>query len=529
MTPERRVALLGTIALLSYGAHAATSYLTAPAATFERRPYARFVFHQRIGDAVASVLAPLLPAPPRARPRDAVEIPPSVGAPPGGLTRAELPRRELARRIAVAFTGEGIVAEPTRFAVIVAAPIAVATIAAFAMILVLVRSREAPSDATARALRRWGIAFVAVSVAALPVVSTTMWEALARGRAAWWGIWSPHASVPWQAAQHLPIDAPLAPFALGPGAIALALLPAAASNASIALGFVALKLLIAIACLGTLLLADRLAAPLDARTRCIALVLAGWLPLVVIFGVGEGRPEIVAALGVAAWAALLARGRASGASGALVVAASIVPSLAPLLVVDALLARRRGVTRASVTARVVLAVAALAFWWWSLAALEFAAPSRRVGAIPTLVTMVVGGDTTRMVLAAGCVMALVLSGIALRQLQTGGAAGRAHERIALVVIAATIMLASLGIWPWSILAALPLAATVPASLVARLVVGLAAALPLPIVLWAAYPDRLRAEHWAAAVALVYGCAVLWALVAPLLSRAVDARTESVAG
>ena len=62
---------------------------------------------------------------------------------------------------------------------------------------------------------------------------------------------------------------------------------------------------------------------------------------------------------------------------------------------------------------------------------------------------------------------------------------------------------------------------VQALLFAAISLGAALALPFPMIVWSASPDRLRAVHAATLALLVYGCAALWALVAPRMLRPRD--------
>ena len=80
-------------------------------------------------------------------------------------------------------------------------------------------------------------------------------------------------------------------------------------------------------------------------------------------------------------------------------------------------------------------------------------------------------DSARLLLPVGIAGALAIAIVALRQLQTDRPTDAVW--VALVGIVAALMLASVAVWPWTPLVALPLAVTRPASFIPQWLSGAA--------------------------------------------------------
>jgi hypothetical protein len=187
-------------------------------------------------------------------------------------------------------------------------PIGIASAAAVALILTLLRRREALDEATARLLFRWPFAFAAACFLTYPVFTQDTWLSAVWGRMIAAGV-NPYETLFTPTfVGGLPLDHFPMPMSYGPfwGLLAAAATEIGAGD-PVALGLVS-KALLAAAWIGALVLIARIMAPRPLAERCLALATFGWMPLSVTQTVAEGHNDVVMTALALLWLALLLRG-----------------------------------------------------------------------------------------------------------------------------------------------------------------------------------------------------------------------------
>jgi alpha-1,6-mannosyltransferase len=464
---RRLIHLLGAVIAAAYLAEAFLSYAQAPQLWREQGPRLLAFFEDHIGDRQASWLHGLL------------------------------------------FTKE-------RILVSYWIPLGVASAAAIALVLTLMRRRDALDASAARLLFRWPIAFAAACVPTYPVFTQDMWLSAVWGRMIASGI-NPYDDLFGPAViGALPLDHFPMPMSYGPlwGLVSAAVTAVAAGNA-VAIGIVS-KALLAGAWIGALVLVDRLMAARPAGERCLALAAFGWVPLSVTQTVAEGHNDIALMAPALLWLLLLLRGRTAAP---LALAASVLAKFAtaPLFLLDLVHALRiqrigwrRYLLRMAAPALFGIGVVALFFRSFDffdgvriVSEWQFLRPRDALDAIEAAL----GLAPTPLAYA----LVMLFPVIALHRIAVFARAPGpdALMKAALACMAALLFSASAHVWPWYLLWVLALAALVPRWWLARFAIGTALMAPFTFGAWWL---ETASEDSRYAALVMYGGALAWCLL-----------------
>ena len=400
----------------------------------------------------------------------------------------------------------------------------------FVMLLAaLARDRAAVSDATVRAVFRCAVLFAAVAALSYPVLVQDFWLSAGWGRLIADGVNPYYVNLTPETTRGLPLDYLGLLMTYGPLWALISGVVMAVAGTHVLLTFALFKLVLLAAWIASLALVRHLLRDRPPVVRCTALAIAGWLPLGVTQIVAEGHNDIVMAFFLLAWLALLEDGRPLRATGALAVSVLTKYVSAPVFLLDLLhlwRSRRRSLLaylpHAALAA--IMAVVVFAFFFRSPAFFEstrhmagwhFFTPrdaivgvARVIGIEPSLGT------------AAGIIAALLAIGVQaffllipvlglFRYLINPNAA---TFRFALLTFTTGIFFGVIGhLWPWFLVTGLLVAALHPSSVLTRWTVGVALALPLPLVFWVTYPSD---DVLARITPPLYLFAVLWYTFAP---------------
>lgn len=221
-----------------------------------------------------------------------------------------------------------------------AIPLAIASLAAILVVLLLTRCGDRADANVARQMVRWSIAFAAACFFAFPLFTQDFWLSAAWGRMVAAGVNPFHTLFVAGDLIGLPLDHFPMVMSYGPlWAVMSALVVLLAWNHAIAIGIL-FKILIAAAWIGALILIDKLQRDKPARERCLAIALFGWIPLSVSQSVAEGHNDIVMIAPALLWLLLLLR---NSAAAPIALAASVLCKYvtAPLFLIDLIHALRR--------------------------------------------------------------------------------------------------------------------------------------------------------------------------------------------
>jgi alpha-1,6-mannosyltransferase len=464
---RRRIHLLGAVIVAAYLAESFLSYAQAPQLWREQGPRLLAFFEDHFGDRQASWLHGLL------------------------------------------FTKE-------RILVSYWIPLGIASAAAVALLLTLVRRHDALDGGTARLLFRWPIAFAAACVPTYPVFTQDMWLSAVWGQMIASGI-NPYDEMFGPAhIGALPLDHFPMPMSYGPlwGLVSAAVTAVAAGNA-VAIGIVS-KALLAAAWIGALVLVDRLMVARPSADRCLALAVFGWVPLSVTQTVAEGHNDIALMAPALLWLVLLLRGRTAAP---LALAASVLAKFAtaPLFLLDLIHALRvqrigwrRYLLRMAAPALFGIGVIALFFRSFDffdgvriVSQWHFLRPRDALAAIEAAL----GLPLTPLAYALiALFLAVALHRIAVYARAPGS---DALVKAALAIMAALLFSVSAHVWPWYLLWVLALAALVPDWWLARFSIG--AALMAPFTFGAWWIETASEDSRYAAL-VMYGGALVWCLL-----------------
>jgi alpha-1,6-mannosyltransferase len=340
-------------------------------------------------------------------------------------------------------------------------------------------------------LFQWSLVFASINLLALPVLAQDFWLSAAWGKMVSEGINPYHTDIPAQIAAswfpYTPIRMTYGPL----WALISGMVMTISDNRWII--FAAFKVILGGFWLLALVTTGRLTSGLDVRSRCVATVMVGWLPLSVTQSLAEGHNDIVMASIVLFWLA--------NRNSTLLVTATLIKYLtAPLLVLVLIQRRKRAelVTATAVGIAVFMVFfrgrgffgADVSMNWRFMTPYDALAPLHRWAhliAIPFLV------------LAARQVWVYKVQNTDLTLYK------------ALIAILAVVVFSLLShIWPWYLILILLPAALVPTWPVATCLTGLALAAPFsPLYLF-----RSEARDWLSpAPALIfYSAAVVWLVV-----------------
>jgi hypothetical protein len=385
-------------------------------------------------------------------------------------------------------------------------PIAIATIACAVCILWLTGIESQPTELP-RHLYRWSIAFAVVTLPALPVMAQDFWLSAAWGRMTSQGI-NPYYN-------DMPLQISLAWFPYSSMHMTYGPLWAIISGAVMLLGdsrwftFIIYKMLLFAFWVVALSRIKSMTQGCDIRTRCLAIVAAGWLPLSVVQSLGEGHNDIVMASLVILW---LSQRRL-----VLLVAATMLKYLTAPLLIIALIERRN--LREYIIAGLLCAgifglfyrgrgffESGMAMTWRFMTPYDALAPLHRwahLAAVPFF----------------------VLAGISLyRYARNRDDVEKYKATVALVGMVLFGILQH--IWPWYLILALLPAALVPAWEFSVWIIGLCLAAPFSMIYHLRGLPRDWMSPWPAAI--FYSIAFAWLGLIWVATRKPSVPSEEVA-
>jgi alpha-1,6-mannosyltransferase len=487
--PGGTIALLGGLAAASYAAYAALSYGMTPVAPFtERSPHEGAVFA-----AFADRLVALGPA------------------------------------VQAFVRGDALHGRRELFLALYGAPLVAASAAFVALLAALARHHAALDARTATRLARWATAFAALCALASPVLVQDFWLSAA------WGRMSAHGMNPYyvpptpEALAAIPLDYHGMTMTYGPLWAIIAAGVMWLAGGSVLLAGALFKLVLAGAWVGVVWLVRAIVRDRPAWEQCVAVAIAGWLPLGPMQIAGDGHNDVVMIVLVLAWLRRLEMGRR--VSAALALAGSVLAKYisAPLFALDLAHHLRSG-------RRPPLRYAPQALAAALLAAALFAPFVRSLGFFGGAASMggwhfytprdaVVGlgrmlGVHPSLESAPGMVVAAlaVATQVAVASIAVVGVVrywrdpGTETFRRAVASVVAGILLGVIGhLWPWFLVGGVAAVALVPTAALARWVVGIALAIPFPMLVWVTYagPTRIPAPTVA-----LYLFSLVWLLVVP---------------
>lgn len=424
----------------------------------------------------------------------------------------------------------------TNLAVIISycVPIAVVTVASLVLVLMLYR-REHTLDANiARLLLRWSVAFALVSVLAFPLFTQDFWLSMAWGRMAAEGTNPYHNLFTEETLVGLPLDHFPLVMSYGPGWAILSAAIMAVTGKSVLAAAILFKAVLLAAWLGSLVLIDRMTAPRSALDRCLAITVAGWMPLGMLQTVAEGHNDMVMVWLALVWLALLLQ-RSWLAPVALVGSALSKYVTAPLFIVDTIVAwRMHGLSWRQLALRLVapglLGLAIFGAFYRSpaffdgtrvISEWQFMQPRHALEAIED--TFGISLFPAEQIIAAGFALVAVYWLVELVKKTTSDNIIKAS----LAIMAAISFVGIAHLWPWYLVWTIALAALLPRWWLSRFVIGVSILGPFSLSFWWVEPIKDLLE-WASLA--VYVVAVLWCFLTlqPVIAPASVHRASSAA-
>jgi alpha-1,6-mannosyltransferase len=407
-------------------------------------------------------------------------------------------------------------------------PVGIITVVWIALVAILYR-REHTLDANLDGLlMRWSVAFAVVSVLAFPVFTQDFWLSMAWGRMAAEGTNPYHNLFTDETLTGLPLDHFPMAMSYGPGWAILSAAVMAVTGKSVLAAAILFKGVLIAAWLGSLVLIRRMTVAKPALDRCLAIAVAGWMPLGVLQTVAEGHNDIFMVWLALMWLALLGQGRWR-APVALMGSALGKYVTAPLFLIDVIVAwRLHGLGWRQLFVRYVapglLGIAVFAIFYRSpeffdgtrvISEWEFLQPRHAVEAIE----LAVGFDLNVLdwLITAIFVLIALSSVVVLLLTPTLDNAAKA----ALAIMSAISFVGIAHLWPWYLVWTILLAALVPRWWLARFVIGVSMLAAFSLSFWWVEPIE-NSQLWASLV--LYVGAVLWCLltrpstVAPVPAR-----------
>jgi len=402
------------------------------------------------------------------------------------------------------------------------APLGIATLPCILLVLLLARPSALPDEALLRLIFNWSLSFAGICLLAFPVFTQDMWlsavwgRMIAAGINPYYQLFSPD-TLPGLPLDHFPMVMSYGPL----WGIVSAIVMTVAGNSILATGIL-FKAVLAGAWIGSLALIERITRTRPVRERCLAICMFGWTPASVSQSLSEGHNDIALVALALLWMLLLLRGHWA-APVALVASALCKYVTAPLLLIDAIAALRRG--RADWTqflARQVapglLGLGILALFYRSPAFFDgvrlvsewhFLRPSDALLAIeqatglPLLVPRI--AVMLFFVLHAAYWLAVSFWSPTMTSLQ----------KAAIATMVAVLFGAVSHVWPWYAIWALAPAALIPGWWLSRFVFGVALLMPFSLAAWWSEPFPHHMEFTAL---IVYTGACLWTIVSAARAR-----------
>ena len=414
-------------------------------------------------------------------------------------------------------------------------PVGIITAAWIALVAILYR-REHTLDANLDGLlMRWSVAFAVVSVLAFPLFTQDFWLSMAWGRMAAEGMNPYHNLFTDETLTGLPLDHFPMVMSYGPGWAILSGAVMAVTGKSVLAATILFKGVLLVAWLASLVLIRTMTASKPALDRCLAIVVAGWMPLGVLQTVAEGHNDIFMVWLALMWLALLGQGRWL-APVALMGSALAKYVTAPLFLVDVIVAwRLHGLGWRQLFVRYVgpgfLGIVVFAIFYRSpeffegmrvISGWEFLQPRHAVEAIELAVGFDL--DVLDWTITATFVLIALSSVVVLWLTPTLENATKA----ALAIMSAISFVGIAHLWPWYLVWTVLLAALVPRWWLARFVIGVSVLAAFSLSFWWVEPIE-HSREWASFV--LYVGAVLWCLLTrpSTLTKAPARRPEEIAG
>jgi alpha-1,6-mannosyltransferase len=333
----------------------------------------------------------------------------------------------------------------------------------------------------------------------------------------------------------LPLDHFPMVMSYGPGWAILSAAVMAVTGKSVLAATILFKGVLLAAWLASLALIKTMTASKPALDRCLALVVAGWMPLGVLQTVAEGHNDIFMVWLALMWLALLGQGRWL-APVALMGSALGKYVTAPLFLIDVIIAwRLHGLGWRQLIVRYVgpglLGIAVFGVFYRSpeffegtrvISEWEFLQPRHAVEAIE----LAVGFDLNVLdwTITATFVLIALASVVVLLRTPTLDNATKA----ALAIMSAISFVGIAHLWPWYLVWTVLLAALVPRWWLARFVIGVSVLAAFSLSFWWVKPIE-NSQVWASLV--IYVGAVFWCLLTrpSPLAKASARRPEEIAG
>ncbi len=406
----------------------------------------------------------------------------------------------------------------TSLAVIISycVPLAVVTVASLALVLMLYR-REHTLDANiARLLLRWSVAFALVSVLAFPLFTQDFWLSMAWGRMAAEGTNPYHNLFTEETLVGLPLDHFPMVMSYGPAWAILSAVIMTVTGKSLLAAAILFKAVLLVSWLGSLMLIERLTASRSMLDRCLALTVAGWMPLGVLQTVAEGHNDMVMVWLSLLWLALLLQ-RSWWAPIALMGSGLTKYVTAPLLLVDAIVAwRLHRLSWRQFILRFVgpglLGLAVFGAFYRSpaffdgtrvISEWEFMQPRHALGALED--TFGISLLLVEEIITAAFALLAIYWLIDLVKRPTTDNIVKAS----LAIMSAISFVGIAHLWPWYLVWTIALAALLPRWWLSRFVIGVSILAPFSLSFWWIEPIQDSLD-WASLA--VYVVAVLWCLL-----------------
>jgi hypothetical protein len=407
----------------------------------------------------------------------------------------------------------------TNAAVIVSycVPVGIVTLAWIALVAILYR-REHALDANIDALlMRWSVAFAVVGVLAFPLFTQDFWLSMAWGRMAAEGTNPYHNLFTDETLTGLPLDHFPMAMSYGPAWAILSGAVMAVTGKNVLAATVLFKGVLLAAWLGSLVLIRRITAPKPVLDRCLAITVAGWMPIGVLQTVAEGHNDIFMVWLSLLWLALLGQSRLM-APLALMGSALSKYVTAPLFVVDAIVAwRLHGLSLRQLIVRYVapalVGLAVFGMFFRSpdffdgtrvISEWEFLQPRQAVAAIE----LALGGLDLFLV---DWLITVIFALIALYSIFVLWRSPTLDHAVkaSLAIMCAISFVAIAHLWPWYLVWTMLLAALVPRWWLARFVIGVSLLAAFSLSVWWVEPVE-HSREWASLV--LYVGAVLWCVL-----------------
>jgi hypothetical protein len=401
-------------------------------------------------------------------------------------------------------TGQSFLRDPAVLTLAYAVPLALSCGLALVM---LARLARAGADAsTLRACYAWSVAFVIIALFAAPVLVQDFWLSAGWGRLVARGQNPYYTSLDPGVTTGLPLDYLGLLTTYGPLWTLLAGGIMKVSGDSALLAGILFKVVLAAAWVGSLVLLRTLLRDRGPHVQCVALIIAGWLPLGVVHAVADGHNDVVMAFLVMLWLFLLTRAKPMRAS--LVLAASVIIKYlsAPLFLLDFAHSLRdlqhgwkRYVPRAIAVAILGFGVTAIFFrdmaffastrhmsdWHFFTPRSAVAGLGRLVGVPPGLSG--IGGIAVAGLAVLASVAFLCVGGLYVSRYWKNPSP--ATLRLAVLGVVGALLFGVVGhVWPWFLVWGLLSAALVPDSWLARWTVGTGIGACFVMLPWVAWPE-----------------------------------------